>query len=406
MFVIFVGVKMWIYFDFSELMFKNMAKKEKYIEESDFLQDLKFRKEEEKANRKANSVISKDYWKDKGIFNGIGVDAGMGSLAQDFEYEPTALDFDIPKRVEAVDVFEVASDVEGKVIEGKYGMNIAGSDGVRYKTAGEVMRSWYISTDGIPEEMISVKAHEFLLSMSRRFMERYEAMLTCLTSIRGYADFKGVSYGSVANKVFLRDGAGLDVVVIGGTKFIKIPVDEFYEWHKHLAEKGAKEYADHEEKEKAKYLANVYVDLGGEVKVSDEMLMNDSVKEFIGVFKNGIQAEGGGREKPKGKGYHFDTMRGSISMAYFYEQYYRWALDLKKILPVKKIVFNRRVYAMGFTKYNNKGVRGIHYFRKDGLPADVMKSDVKIPRRGRYKKPVEDWSDSYSKFIELGGDIK
>jgi len=340
-------------------------------------------------------ALSYDPFAKKGLFNGIGVSGGLGSLPEKSDYKPNLIDMEIPKKTEVVDVAEIAREVMGKgrVVEGKYGMNIANGVGVIYKTAIDVVRSWGISTSGIPDEKLDVQAHYFLLSMRERFIERYQTMLSCVLSVREYADFKGIPYATVANKVFARGGRGLRVIVIGGTKFILIEADDFYEWHKFLAKKGAKEYADHGEKEKAVYLANI-----AGIEGLEEY---DSVKEFLSLYEGGIKPEGG-RGVPGKRGNFYDALRGRIPMQTFYELYDRWAKDVLKILPVTSQSFGKKIYGLGYRKYVSDGRRGIYFYRIDEEVVGSMKKQLKIPRRGSYPKGVKAWNE----FEKLGGEIK
>lgn len=368
--------------------------------ESDFLRDLRRKKE----SVKGSSVGSEFHIAPPGRFNGLGLGSISGSLKQDEHYKPKFGDAEIPKRVEVVDVFDV-SERCGESFEGKFGMNIAGGDGVLYRTALDVVRSWGISTDGVPDDKFDIQAHYFLLSMRDRFLERYAAMLSCLASIGMYAEFKGVTDGAIGNKVYVRGGADLDVIDISGKKFILIKADEFYEWHKFLAEKGAKEMADHEENGKAKYLSNVYVGLGGDAVKAQEFLKTDSVKEFLGLFEGGIKPDGG-RGKPEKRGNFFDSLRGGIDMKNLYGQYVRWAKDMKCITPVSYRIFNIRVYDIGFVRYVKNGKRGIYFYRVDGREYMNGDGSLKIPRRGRYKKSMREDVNSWEKYEEIDGGLK
>lgn len=352
----------------------------------------KKKREKEEAHQKA---VNYDPFAKKGTFNGIGVDVKLGSLPQENDYNPSLLDADIPKKIEVVDVIEVAGNVmeKGEVVEGKYGMNIANSAGEIFETAIDVVKSWGISTEGIPADKLAVQAHYFLLSMRERFIERYQAMLSCVLSVREYSDFKGIPYATVANKVFARGGRGLDIIIIGGTKFILIHADDFYDWHKFLAKKGAKEMADHGEIGKATYLASV--------AGVPELVEYDSVSEFLSLYEGGIKPSGGRGVSGK-RGNFYDALRGRIPMQRFYELYDRWAKDVLKILPVTRISFNKKVYALGFRRYTSDGARGIYFYRIDEEVIGSKKNQLKIPRRGSYTRGVKAWDE----FRKLGGEIK
>jgi len=363
----------------------------------DIIEKLRQEKaERERIKEEAHqAALDYDPFANKGIFNGIGVSQGTGSLPQNKDYRPRLADTNIPKRIEVKDVDSVASKVAeiGEVIEGKYGMNIANSCGDLYKTALDVVRSWGISTAGIPDEKLDIQAHYFLLSMRERFIERYQTMLSCVLSVREYSDFKEIPYATVANKVFARGGRGLSIIIIGGTKFILLEADDFHDWHKFLAKKGAKEMADHGKKGAAKYLAAVAGDAG--------LAEYDSVLEFLSLYEGGIKPTGG-RGIPGKRGNFYDALRGRITMQRFYELYDRWAKDVLKILPVTRLNFGKKVRILGYRGYNSEGKRGVYFYRIDEEVVGSRVRQLKIPRRGSYPKGVKAWD----KFEGMGGEIK
>jgi hypothetical protein len=354
------------------------------------------RAEKERLKAEAHqAALDYDPFANKGTFNGIGVDRGIGSLPQNKDYKPRLVDTNIPKKIEVRDVVEVAKFVfeAGTVVEGKYGMNIADIRGVKYKSALGVVRSWGISTKDIPEHLLNVQADYFLSSMRQRFLERYETMLSCVASVREYADFKGVPYGNIGNAVFNGRGKNMDIVVIGGTKFILIPNIEFYDWHEFLARKGAKEMSDHGKKREAIYLAAV----AGDSKLAEY----DSVLEFLSLYEGGIKPAGGRGISGK-RGNFYDALRGRITMERFYELYDRWAKDVLKILPVPSRDFGKKVRKLGYRGYNSGGKRGVYFYRVDEEIVGSRVRQLKIPRRGSYPKAVKGWNE----FEKMGGEIK
>jgi hypothetical protein len=363
----------------------------------DIIEKLRKEKaERERVKAEAHqAALDYDPFANKGIFNGIGVDRGIGSLPQNKDYKPSLVDSNIPKKIEVKDVDSVAGKVAeiGQVVEGKYGMNIANSCGDLYKTALDVVRSWGISTAGIPDEMLDIQAHYFLLSMRERFIERYQTMLSCVLSVREYADFKEIPYATVANKVFARGGRGLNIIIIGGTKFILLEADDFHDWHKFLAKKGAKEMADHGKKGEAIYLASVAGD--------SNLAEYDSVLEFLSLYEGGIKPTGGRGISGK-RGNFYDALRGRITMERFYELYDRWAKDVLKILPVPSRDFGKKVRKLGYRGYNSGGKRGVYFYRVDEEIVGSRVRQLKIPRRGSYPKAVKGWNE----FEKMGGEIK
>lgn len=375
---------------------------------SELFERLKEEREDAKRKREDATSDAKaafDAYRNYGNFAGLTVESKMGSVKADVDYEPKLIEVDIPIKTEVRDVFEAGelAKMDAEATEGRFGMNYMGGGAALHETAMDVAKSWGISSDGVPEGKMDALADSFLLAMRDRFMERYETMLSCVTSLKMYAEFKGVPYSRIANKIYGGKGKGLDVVEIGGTKFILIKRDDFREWHKFLAEKGVKMYADHEDDGKAAHYAQVYHACGGDEVKALEMLHYDSVKEFLGLYEGGVKPDGG-RGKPKTKGHFFDAMRGSLSNTYAYSLYSRWAKDLQKIEPVTKRVFVRRVGDMGFLAFNKKGERGFYFYRVDEKPIGTDDGQLKIPRRGSYprSKGIQPWE----KFDELGGEIK
>jgi hypothetical protein len=228
-----------------------------------------------------------------------------------------------------------------------------------------------------------------------------------VASVRDYAEFKGVSYAAMMSKVVSRKERidnlmaksniggfyltesqrkwlnDFDVIVIGGTKFVLVGIDDFYAWHKFLAKKGMVYVLDREEYDKAVYLKNVYEKLGG--KAEELAGITDSVTSFLGQFCGGIVAKGSDDRQPKGKGYFYDMYRGGIGMNELYKMYRRYAVDTEKVDAVSYGVFCRRVYSLGFVKYVKKGERGIYFYRKDGEPmTGVDMGGLMLRKRGRY----------------------
>lgn len=378
----------------------------------------KLRQERAEAKRikedEHQKALDYDPFANKGMYNGIGLTQELGSMSQDNGYEPNLIHSEIPKKTEAKEVFEVGAlaKMEATPTEGKFGMNYLRKGAFLHKTARDVAESWGVSTRGVPEDKIDSLANSFLIAMRKRFMERYETMLSCVSSLKMYAEFKGVPYGRIANKVYGGKGKALEVVEIGGSKFILITTEEFMDWHRFLAEKGAKEMADHGEHGRAVYYAQMYHATGGDEGKALGFLKYNSVDDFLSVYEGGIKPEGG-RGIPGRRGNFFDALRGTATMADFYATYNRWCRDVMKIKPIEKRAFNKMIYGKGYRKFTKDGARGVYIYRIDEKPVGTIDGRLRIPKRGRYhwsknKGDLDiqvDDAPSWSKFENLGGEV-
>lgn len=211
------------------------------------------------------------------------------------------------------------------------------------------------------------QVNDFLFDYTNWFLMRSQYLLNTLVSLPEYSKFSGIKYSLLVSKVLRQISASKEkpdiirygkvesrekfiIVEICGVKFIMIKPEELDAWQEYLAKKGALERKIVGDNESVKFLAKVYLGVGGK-----EDLERDTVYEWVSFS---LEAWPGLEED-------LNKHRASFRMRLNFVDAYKFYTDIFGDESVTYRVFCMRLGQMGFRKYAMEGKRGFYFFLKD-----------------------------------------